>query len=236
MDQWGYSEQAGRRYNGNPPPNQPPMAREREYNGNAQAQAYEYQGGLAHSHSASPNGDIAMQDAGDPYNSQKYPIRPHHQSNLSSGRGASHDLPSAAATRYSPMETLSPTSQQYGSRQSPTRPGNFSSPTSYYGSRQQNQQLPPITPYSSNNEGYPASATQQLNAVFGNDPKSPRRPVPQSQGPPGRGPVPEFTKIRSAADLQPKVNAQPAFRRANPEGGFISVSVSQGMLKNHLLT
>lgn len=62
--------------------------------------------------------------------------------------------------------------------------------------------------------------------MFGNDPKSPRRPVPQSaQGPPGRGPVPEFTKIRSTSDLQPKVNAQPAFRRANPEGGFISVSL-----------
>jgi dual specificity protein kinase YAK1 len=84
--------------------------------------------------------------------------------------------------------------------------------------------LPPITSYSSNNEGFPSSATAQLNAVFGNDPKSPRRPVPQSTGPPGRGPVPEFTKIRTMADLHPNVNAQPAFRRANPEGGFISVS------------
>lgn len=216
------------RYNGNPPPAQ---ARERDYNGNPQAQGqtpqvagytYEqYQGGLAHSHSASPNGDVAMQDAGDPYTTQqKYPLRPHHS------QRASNDIPSAAAQRYSPMETLSPTGQsQYGSRQSPTRPGNFSSPTSYYAGRQQAQQLPPITPYASNNEGYPASATQQLNAVFGNDPKSPRRPVVQSQGPPGRGPVPEFTKIRSAADLQPKVNSQPAFRRANPEGGFISVGI-----------
>jgi dual specificity protein kinase YAK1 len=63
-----------------------------------------------------------------------------------------------------------------------------------------------------------------LNAVFGSDPKSPRRPVPQSApGVQGRGPVPEFTKVRSMSDLHPKVNAQPAFRRANPEGGFISV-------------
>jgi dual specificity protein kinase YAK1 len=83
--------------------------------------------------------------------------------------------------------------------------------------------LPPITPYSSNNESYPTSATAQLNAVFGNDPKSPRRPVPQSAGPPGRGPVPEFTDVLNMTDLRPKVNAQPAFRRANPEGGFISV-------------
>ena len=176
-----------------------------------------------------------MQDAGDQYSGMKYPMRPHHQQHLSGGRAVSHQStqePSAAAQRYSPMETLSPSSpygaqqqSQYGSRQSPTRPGTYSSPNSYYVNRQQTQHLPPITPFSSSNEGYPSSATAQLNAVFGNDPKSPRRPVPQpSQGPPGRGPVPEFAKVRSMADLHPKVNAQPAFRRANPEGGFISVS------------
>jgi dual specificity protein kinase YAK1 len=38
-----------------------------------------------------------------------------------------------------------------------------------------------------------------------------------------RGPVPEFKQLSSPADLQPKVNSQPPFRRANPEGGFISV-------------
>jgi dual specificity protein kinase YAK1 len=261
-----FSESGGssRRYNGNPPPSQqPPMSR--DYNGNAQAYngnantqaqpqppagfAYEqYQGALsAHPQSltASPtatpqmrdgNGDVAMQDAGDPYSGMKYPMRPHHQQHLSGSRTASHHSthePSAAAQRYSPMETLSPSlpyapqQGQYssqGNRQSPTRAGHFSSPTSYYTSRQQAQQLPPITPYASNNESYPSSATAQLNAVFGNDPKSPRRPVSQSVGPPGRGPVPEFTKIRAMTDLQPKVNSQPAFRRANPEGGFISVS------------
>jgi dual specificity protein kinase YAK1 len=257
MDQWqqSYPDAPGssRRYNSNAPPSQPPMAR--EYNGNPQAQppagfTYEqYQGGMgAHAHSiaASPtatpnmrdgNGDVAMLDPGDSYNSIKYPMRPHHQQHLSGSRIPSlHSTqePSTAAQRYSPMETLSPSSpygasqqgqNQYGSRQSPTRPGNYSSPTSYYANRQQTQQLPPITPYASNNEGYPSSAVSQLNAVFGNDPKSPRRPVPQNtQGPPGRGPVPEFTKVRAMSDLQPKVNAQPAFRRANPEGGFISVS------------
>ncbi|TAQ86782.1 hypothetical protein B7494_g4903 [Chlorociboria aeruginascens] len=256
MDQWQpYSDSASasRRHNGNPPPHQAQMPR--DYNSNAQAHppvGYSYEqysgsmGGHSQSMVAPPNptpqmrdgnGDIAMQDA-DPYSGIKYPMRPHHQQHLSGGRPGSHhpnqEL-SAAAQRYSPMETLSPSSPyvatpqqgQYGSqaasqRQSPTRPGNYSSPNSYYTSRQQAPQLPPITPYSSNNDGYPNSATAQLSAVFGNDPKSPRRPVPQSAGPPGRGPVPEFTKVRSMTDLHPKVNAQPAFRRANPEGGFIS--------------
>jgi dual specificity protein kinase YAK1 len=258
MDQWGqYSDNAGpsRRYNGNPQ-NQPPMSR--DYNGTSQAPAgftYEqYQGGMgahalamaAASPTAAPqmrdgNGDVAMQDAGDPYTGMKYPMRPHHQQHLSTGRVPSHhppQEPSSAAQRYSPMETLPPGSpystappqgqygpQTPGQRQSPTRAGNYSSPTSYYANRQQVQQLAPITPFASNNESYPSSATAQLNAVFGTDPKSSRRPAPHhAQGPPGRGPVPEFSKVRSMADLQPKVNAQPAFRRANPEGGFISVS------------
>jgi len=186
------------------------------------------------------NGDVPMQDAADPYSGMKYPMRPHHQQHLSAGsRQITQGEPSAAAQRYSPMDTLSPASpygappsqNPYGqppgsNRQSPTRPGAYSSPGSYYSSRQKPQQLPPITPYSptNNNESYPPSATAQLNAVFGNDPKSPRRQGSHvTQGPPGRGPVPQFQLVRSISDLQPKVNAQPAFRRAHPEGGFISV-------------
>lgn len=256
-NQWsGYNDPTGsRRYNGNPGA-QPPISR--DYNGTAPTQppagfSYEqYPAGVsAHPQSmtASPNpnpqirdgnGDVAMHDAADPYGGMKYPMRPHHQQHLSSSSrsGSQHTSqePSAAAQRYSPMETLSPTSpyapqqgqSQYGppaggSRQSPTRPGNYSSPN-YYSSRQQGHQLPPITPYASSNESYPSSATQQLHAVFGNDPKSPRRqPSQVTQGLPGRGPVPEFKSVRSMSDLQPRVNAQPAFRRANPEGGFISV-------------
>jgi dual specificity protein kinase YAK1 len=265
MDQWGaYSDSAsGRRYNGNPPPVQPPVSR--DYHGNAPGQApagftYEqYQGGAgahpqsqAQSMAASPtastqmrdgNGDVAMSDAGDPYSGMKYAMRPHHQQPpLSGSRVGPHHSPqepSAAAQRYSPMEALSPASpygpphqsqSQYGSqaaaqRQSPSKAANYTSPTSYYANRPQNQQLPPITPYSSSSSDvYPHSATVQLNAVFGNDTKSPRRHGSQiPPGPPGRGPVPQFTKVQSMTDLKPKVNAQPAFRRANPEGGFISV-------------
>lgn len=200
---------------------------------------------LAASPNATPqlrdgNGDVAMQDIDGRLN---YPMRPHHQHHLSAGArsGGQHlaSEPSSAAQRYSPMDVLSPSSPytaspQQGStpfgaqtpsnRQSPSRPGAFHA-GSYYANRQQAQHLPPITPYGPSSDGaFPPSATAQLNALFGNDPKSPRRPGPSASDVQGKGPVPEFTKLRAISDLQPRINAQPAFRRANPEGGFISVS------------
>jgi dual specificity protein kinase YAK1 len=36
--------------------------------------------------------------------------------------------------------------------------------------------------------------------------------------------VPKFQPVKDTAELRPKINSQPPFRRANPEGGFISVS------------
>jgi dual specificity protein kinase YAK1 len=73
---------------------------------------------------------------------------------------------------------------------------------------------------------YPQSATAQLNAVYNREARSPRAPSHSnaSQSQPGRGPVPKFEKCTSTADLRPQINTQPPFRRANPEGGFISVS------------
>ena len=257
MDQWQQYSGAGgnsRRQNNNSQSGLPQQPRELgsnaaqpTYGGYNQYRSAARPTSQDHSLAASPtysaqqrdgSGDIAMQDAGDAHSGLKYPMRPHHQQHLSaSGRAGINQPPqeqSTAAQRYSPMEALSgsgayapPSAQAAQNRQSPTRPGSYSSPASYYGARASAQQLPPITPYSSvnNQETYPQSATTQFNALFGNDTKSPRRPAPQ-QGPPasGRGPVPHFKKVRSPADLRPKVNAQPAFRRANPEGGFISVS------------
>lgn len=215
---------------------------------------YDQYGNLTQSSATSPlstpqlrdnNGDVAMQDAHDAYGgSMKYPMRPHHQSHLSGGRPAHVNLhspsePSAAAQRYSPMEVLSPTSPyppksaggvttpgqqaQYASqRGSPTRADYPTSP--YYNTRQNSQQLPPITPYAAGQqgpEGYLSSTVAHLDGTFANDPKSPtRRAVSQV---PEKRPVPEFKKIRAVTDLRPRVNAQPPFRRANPEGGFISV-------------
>lgn len=180
------------------------------------------------------NGDVAMHDAHDAHAGIKYAMRPHHQSQPSSGSRPSQlhspQEPSSAAQRYSPMDTLSPGSSSpyaskpppYGAppaRQSPTRPEYSSSP--YFAGRQPGQQLPPLSTYTSTHDNYPASAISNLDGSF-NDPKSPRRQVQPM--PLQRGPVPEFRKLRSTADLRPKNNHQPAFRRANPEGGFISVS------------
>lgn len=36
-------------------------------------------------------------------------------------------------------------------------------------------------------------------------------------------PPAKFRFVSTAADLAPSVNAQPKYRRANPDGGFISV-------------
>lgn len=248
MDQWQYTQQQGdsRRYAGGGQSSQPQAQQQRpaRYNGAPQLHVPSYQHeqfttGATDNHlqSVAPSprllrdgsGDIAMQD---------FVARPHHQAQSSVNRLTTQQSgeQSSAAQRYSPMETLSPANQYPASpntnsnsysamRQSPTRANTYSSTNSYYPARAQAQHLPPITPHSSSmNEGYPQSATQQLNAVFGNDPKSPSRARGlTATATLGRGPVPEFRKLRSSSELQPKINAQPAFRRANPEGGFISV-------------
>lgn len=49
--------------------------------------------------------------------------------------------------------------------------------------------------------------------------------------------MPKFQKFKSVQELQPRIHAQPAYRRANPEGGFISVStVSTKLVIIDLLT
>ncbi|KAK1750654.1 kinase-like domain-containing protein [Echria macrotheca] len=189
------------------------------------------------------NGDVAMQDTQSPYTGTdpgvRYPMRPHHQHHLSGGRPAGmhpSQEPSAAAQRYSPMEIMSPTSpysskpgpsqysQQSAQRQSPTRSSDYPAQGPYYTSRQGAPQLPPISAYPSGQESYsPSNLVGQLDGQY--DPKSPRRVGPPQQAVVpvlDKGPVPEFKKIRGPGDLRPKINTQPAFRRANPEGGFIS--------------
>lgn len=183
------------------------------------------------------NGDVPMQDAHDPYGSMKYPMRPHHHSHLSGGRQPnlhSPSEPSAAAQRYSPMEVLSPTSPynsksttnqghfsaSHTQRQSPTR-SDYTPTSPYYG--RQNSQLPPISPYVNSQDNY--QSLSGLDGAYPSDPKSPRRPplAQLSSTSAEKKPVPQFRKVETLSELQPRINSQPPFRRANPEGGFISV-------------
>ncbi|KAH3916648.1 hypothetical protein HBI56_048430 [Parastagonospora nodorum] len=121
-------------------------------------------------------------------------------------------------------------SQPHSNRQSPTRNNPYMSPPNNYfssppASRPHAPQLPPIQSNMSPESFYPQSATAQLNAVYNREARSPRtstNPNPPQQLPPGGGPVPKFQPVKNTAELQPKINAQPPFRRANPEGGFIS--------------
>ncbi|KAM5430527.1 dual specificity protein kinase yak1 [Microsporum canis] len=96
-------------------------------------------------------------------------------------------------------------------------------------SRPHAPRLPPMQSNDMSPERYyPQSATLQLHSAFGQD--KPHRPIsyqPQSAGGSpsagmGKGPVPKFQSIKSINELKPRINKQPAFRRANPEGGFIS--------------
>ncbi|KAL8691491.1 MAG: hypothetical protein Q9218_003300 [Villophora microphyllina] len=226
--------------------------------------------GTPRSRDYSGDGDIAMEDA-DPYNRMKYPSRPTH-SHRASAQYIPHD-DSAAARRYSPMKTVTPSSnpaaspqqpgqaphgqyvsQNSSARQSPTRSQHYSTPSqSYYStpskssrchsprqrklrseltiyvhlasSRQPPLHLPAIQagdPLS--DQYYPSSATAQLNAMFGREAKSPRNPrsLQQATSDMSKGAVPRFRRLDQPDDLEPRVNTQPPFRRANPEGGFIS--------------
>jgi len=177
--------------------------------------------------------DVHMEDA-DPYNRSKYPSRPsHHHHRLS----AQYMQESPAAQRYSPMNLSttqahlsSPKSQQTSSfnynihtptsRQSPTR--TYSSDR--YGepptpSRFNSQYLPSLQRSDMSPDSYfgTSAPTQSMSS------RDARSPGSSSQAPqPSLGPVPRFRKVHSMQDIQHKVNQQPLYRRADPEGGFLS--------------
>lgn len=153
--------------------------------------------------------------------------------------------PSSAQATQNPYGPFS--SHNTSARQSPTRASHLSTPSqSNYTSagefdvvtsdetisflynvqvsaRQGPLNLPPLQlSNASPDQYYPNSANSHLNAVFGREARSPRT-AGNVRTAPDRGPVPKFRKINPGRDLEPRVNPQPAFRRANPEGGFISV-------------
>ncbi|OAX83255.1 CMGC/DYRK/YAK protein kinase [Emergomyces africanus] len=177
--------------------------------------------------------DVTMEDA-DPYNRAKYATKPSHHQRSSSQFLSSEE--STAARRYSPMNVISPTQPYTASpntsqnpytfppagsstsaRPSPTRANTFSSPQNYQSppsgttSRQQ-PRLPMLQPPADMgpDQYYPHSATAQLNPAFGQDMKA-------------RGPVPQHNNPQQQQQQQQHQGALcPTFRRANPEGGFIS--------------
>lgn len=146
---------------------------------------------------------------------------------------ASPYVPSPAPPSMNAPQYTSYTPQQHhrqtSARQSPTRGSSYNSNASNYyasppASRPQHpHQLPPIQPPLSPDSNHPRSATSQFGNMFPNrQMQSPRSPQASISEPSSKGPVPQFSKINSVAELQPRINAQPPFRRANPEGGFIS--------------
>jgi dual specificity protein kinase YAK1 len=102
-------------------------------------------------------------------------------------------------------------------------------------SRPNAPQLPPIQSNMNPSAYHPQSAPLTLSP-FSRDMSSagasPRQPQPQQLAPVTKGPVPKFTKCLSVSELKPRINDQPPFRRANPEGGFISVCVNSFSLPN----
>jgi len=129
--------------------------------------------------------------------------------------------PQQQAARYSPNKTgksyVSPPQQQQQHRYYASPPS--SAHPSQLPSLQQSSTL------SSASSHYPQSATQQLNAMFGHEPQSPRTQQQQQQHQVNTGTKsgpPQFTKVTDVNLLIPRINSQPPFRRANPEGGFIS--------------
>jgi len=122
----------------------------------------------------------------------------------------------------SPRTSAPPTMQTYNLPHQQAQPPNISRQSSMSNA----PQLPPISIQNTGDARYyPPSATIQ-QASFDQSQPSPR---PNQQLTPQMEPVPQFSRVTSANDLQPRVHAQPAYRRANPDdGGFISVSCKTG--------
>ncbi|KAJ6161346.1 hypothetical protein N7470_004742 [Penicillium chermesinum] len=164
--------------------------------------------------------DTAMEDA-DPYNRAKYSSRQTQHSRASS-QFLSQAEESSAARRYSPMNVLSPPMSY------PTSPGK---PQGYgYSPSGQSRRSPARNEYASPPQGYqsPPLPTAHLDSRRSKRPTSvPINTTPLRIIAPGSSfwlwnPIPPGRKIQSVQELQPRVHAQPAYRRANPEGGFIS--------------
>lgn len=190
-------------------------------------QAYEHNGEF----------DVPMEDA-DPYNKAKYLPRPNHQYRLSAQYTPQE---SSAAQRYSPMNAVP--SSAYESSPKPQMHINFGQPSNtssaaHSPTRQLNyaaerfNEPPTPTRYQSNYLPSMQNADLSPEAYFQERAASQLSPSGQtdsraeglsrSQSQRGPVPVPRFQAVKSVQEIRHKVNAQPLYRRAHPEGGFIS--------------
>jgi dual specificity protein kinase YAK1 len=194
----------------------------------------------AQSRSSDPHrdGDVKMEDA-DLYSRGPY-SRTSQPSTTSATRPNLYSSidESNPATRYSPMNPLSPgvypmspmssyhTSPQpspysayQGHRQSPTRQGSHQGGTPGFYAQQSGS--PRV------DQSGRASVKQEISSpdMSGYQPQFQQsydqRQLPIRSAPP-RETVMKFVRLKSMHDLVPQINQQPAFRRADPEGGFIS--------------
>lgn len=194
--------------------------------------------------------DIVMnEDDHDPYNKQKYSRQASQYSSDAPSHSYARYSPMTTSPAASFTSTPQQTTQsqfaaftpQQSARQSPVRGTAYASPTSPLPSSHQQQhsqryyttptatapprsQMSSVQPQQSGTMSpatyYPQSATQQLNNAFGTE--QPHKSSAPATAAAGVGPVPQMRRIHNIDELNPRVTAQPPFRRANPEGGFIS--------------
>ncbi|PUU81222.1 kinase-like domain-containing protein [Tuber borchii] len=156
---------------------------------------------------------------------------PNPQAGYSSS-ASTHSLPQV---NYPPQMAASASSSSYQQRQSPSRLNYTSSSQSYYAQQQQPPAASPRTSAPPSMQSYQHHLQQSGSGSSGSDPNNGRY-FPSSgssvtmydqmhtghhQSTP-REPPPRFSRVTALSDLKPQTNSQPAFRRAHPEGGFIS--------------
>lgn len=141
---------------------------------------------------------------------------PNAQSRSSPTRQNAYMSPPQSQNFYSPPSTF--TEWDFEESLSPWAP---KISYSFLASRPNAPQLPPLQSTLSTGNYHPQSAPLHISS-YSREPSSPRHTHPRPVPPVVKGPVPKFEKCLNVADLRPRINEQPPFRRANPEGGFIS--------------
>jgi dual specificity protein kinase YAK1 len=162
------------------------------------------------------------------------PPHPSQSSNLSQMSSYQQHRQSPSRPNYT---NASQSYYAHGSSAGSPRTGALPSIQNYQHPLQQSTSLQPSGPLPTNN---PALSLEPVNLSqnIGSDANGGARYYPQSatvpqssmfdhpslaQASPVRDPPPRLQRLSNVNELRPRINTQPAHRRANPEGGFISV-------------